>query len=117
MSVQRIDTKPTYSEIVIHNNVVYLAGQVPQDYEGMDFKRQAREVFNLVDFHLNRVGSNKTKILNLQIFLTDPANYGDMNRVFLEWMPEGKAPARNTICGVRFPNPNWQIEVVVTAAI
>jgi enamine deaminase RidA (YjgF/YER057c/UK114 family) len=117
MSIQRIDTKPTYSEIVINNNVVYLSGQVAQEYAKSDFKSQAREVFSLIDFQLQRVGSNKTKILNLQIFLTDPANYGDMNNVFLEWMPEGKAPARNTICGVRFPNPNWKIEVVVTAAI
>jgi enamine deaminase RidA (YjgF/YER057c/UK114 family) len=117
MSIQRIDTKPTYSEIVINNNVVYLSGQVAQEYAKSDFKSQAREVFALIDFQLQRVGSNKTKILNLQIFLTDPANYGDMNNVFLEWMPEGKAPARNTICGVRFPNPNWKIEVVVTAAI
>ena len=117
MSIQRIDTKPTYSEIVINNNVVYLSGQVAQEYANSDFKSQAREVFSLIDFQLQRVGSNKTKILNLQIFLTDPANYGDMNNVFLEWMPEGKAPARNTICGVRCPNPNWKIEVVVTAAI
>ena len=117
MSIQRIDTKPTYSEIVVHNNVVYLSGQVPHDYIGYDFKRQVREVFNLIDFQLQRVGSNKTKILNLQIFLTDPSNYGEMNNVFLEWMPEGRAPARNTICGVRFPNPDWKIEVVVTAAI
>ena len=117
MSIQRIDTKPTYSEIVINNNVVYLSGQVPQDTAGGEFKNQVKEVFNLIDFQLQRVGSNKTKILNLQIFLTDPANYGDMNKVFLEWMPEGKAPARNTICGVKFPNSGWKIEVVVTAAI
>jgi len=117
MSIQRIDTKPTYSEIVINNNIVYLSGQVPNDYAGAEFKKQVKEVFSLIDFQLQRVGSNKTKILNLQIFLTDPANYGEMNNVFLEWMPEGKAPARNTICGVRFPNPKWQIEVVVTAAI
>ena len=83
-TIQRIDTKPTYSEIVVNNNVVYLSGQVPQDYIGLDFKKQAREVFNLVDFQLQRVGSNKTKIINLQIFLTDPANYGEMNKVFLE---------------------------------
>ena len=117
MSIQRIDTKPTYSEIVINNNIVYLSGQVPHDYAGAEFKKQVKEVFNLIDYQLQRVGSNKTKILNLQIFLTDPANYGDMNKVFLDWMPEGKAPARNTICGVRFPNPDWKIEVVVTAAI
>ena len=117
MSIQRIDTKPTYSEIVINNNIIYLSGQVAQEYANADFKSQAREVFSLIDFQLQRMGSNKTKILNLQIFLTDPANYGDMNNVFLEWMPEGKAPARNTICGVRFPNLNWKIEVVVTAAI
>ena len=117
MSIQRIDTKPTYSEIVIHNNTVYLSGQVAQQYAGQDFKSQAKEVFSMVDFHLQRVGSSKGKILNLQVFLTDPENYGAMNKVFLEWMPEGKAPARNTICGVKFPNPGWAIEVVVTAAI
>ena len=34
MSIQRLHTESRYSEIVIHNGTVYLAGQLADDYHG-----------------------------------------------------------------------------------
>ena len=115
--VKRIGTKPTYSEAVIHRDTVYLSGQVPWATAGQSIQAQAKEVFELVDIQLQNAGSDKSKILSLQIFLTDPQDYANMNKVFTQWIPNGSAPARNTICGVKFPNAQWSIEVVVVATI
>ena len=115
-AIQRIDTKDTYSEIVVHNNTVYLSGQVPWMNENSDFITQTEEVFNSIDIQLERVNSNKTKILSLRIYMQKPENYEAMNTVFKKWMPIGFAPSRATICNITFPNPKWQIEIVVIAA-
>ena len=117
MALRRIGTKPTYSEAVIHNNTVYLSGQVPWATAGLPILAQAKEVFELVDAQLRIAGSDKTRIISIQIFLKDPNDYEDMNLVFKSWIPNGYAPARNTICGITFPNSEWGIEAVVTAAV
>jgi len=117
MEITRIGTTPTYSQSVLHGNTVYLSGQVPWNTKGQSIRAQSTEVFSLVDAELQLAGTDKTKILSIQIFLLNPEDYAEMNVVFKEWMPAGSAPARNTICGVKFPNPQWSIEVVVVAAL
>ena len=117
MDIIRIDCKKRYSEIVIHNNTVYLAGQVPWQCEDADFTTQTNEVFQLVETQLIKAGTNKSKLLSLRIYLRDPNNYELMNNVFDKWIPDGCAPTRATIGNVIFPNPKWQIEVVAIAAL
>ena len=117
MEIQRIDCKKRYSEIVIHNNTVYLSGQVPWKCEDSDFITQTEEVFNLVQEQLIKAGSDKTKLLSLRIYIKDPNNYELMNSVFDKWIPDNCAPSRAPIGNVIFPNPKWQIEVVVIAAL
>lgn len=113
--IHRIDVHSHYSQSVSYNGVVYLSGQV--SWNGGDITEQCREVFRHVDEQLARAGSARDRILSMQIFLRNSADYAAMNAVWDEWMPVGAAPARNTICGVQFPNPAWLVEVVVTAAV
>ena len=114
--ITRIDTKETYSEIVIHNNTIYLSGQVPWEFEDSNISEQTEEVFRSIDKQLERVNSDKKKILSLRIYMRNPEEYETMNIVFKKWMPSGYAPSRATICNVIFPNPKWGIEVVAVAA-
>lgn len=113
--IHRIDSQPRYSQAVVYNGTVYLSGQI--SLQGGDITAQCREVFGHVERQLQAAGSSKDRILNLQIFLVHPGHYEAMNVVYDEWLPAGTAPARNTICGVVFPNPNWLIEVVCCAAV
>jgi len=124
MDIRRIEQKRTYSDAVIHNGIVYLSGIVPwstsgEALEGQEaevFKSQVWEVLLDVKFQLERANSSKDRILSLQIFLRDPKNYPLMNSVFVEWLDTSPAPARNTICGIQFPDSGWQLEVVCVAA-
>lgn len=116
-AITHIDRKATYSEAVVHAGTVYLSGQVPwKTARTGTFREQADEVFGLVDAALATAGSSKGRVLSMQVFLKDPANYSEMNAAFLAWLGGGVAPARNTICGITFPNPDWQLEVVCVAA-
>jgi enamine deaminase RidA (YjgF/YER057c/UK114 family) len=119
MNIARMDVHPTYSDVVIHGNTVYLAGQVPWKTAaaGAPLREQAWEVLDLISQKLSRAGSSLSKMLSMQVFLRDPNGYDEFNSVFTQFVPAGTAPARNTICGVSFPNPNWKLEVVVIAAL
>ena len=101
------------SEASIHNGIVYLAGQVPED-ASLDIEGQTREVLAAIDALLAQAGSDKTRILRAQIFLADIGDFAGMNRAWDAWVVPGNAPARATV-EARLANPAWKIEIVVTA--
>jgi len=113
--IQRIDAGSRMSEASIHNGIVYLAGQVPED-TSLDIEGQTREVLAAIDALLAQAGSDKTRILRAQIFLADIADFAGMNRAWDAWVVPGNAPARATV-EARLARPEWKVEIVVTAAI
>ena len=113
--IQRIDPGPRMSEASIHNGIVYLAGQVPED-TNLDIEGQTREVLAAIDALLAQAGSDKTRILRAQIFLADIADFAGMNRAWDAWVVPGNAPARATV-EAKLAKPEWKVEIVVTAAI
>lgn len=113
--VQRFDGGPRLSEMAIHNGTVYLAGQVPDDTT-QDIEGQTRQVLAAIDALLARAGTDKTRLLMVQIFLADLADYDGMNRVWDAWVPAGHTPPRATV-QARLANPAWKIEIVATAAL
>ncbi|HSX61059.1 MAG TPA: RidA family protein [Tahibacter sp.] len=113
--IQRYDTGPRMSEMVVHNGTVYLAGQIAED-DSADIAGQTRQVLTAIDELLARAGSDKSKILRAQIFLVDLAEFGAMNAVWESWVVPGHTPARATVQAA-LANPKWKIEIVVTAAL
>jgi enamine deaminase RidA (YjgF/YER057c/UK114 family) len=112
--IQRFDTGPRMSEMVVHNGTVYLAGQIADDASA-DIAGQTRQVLDAIDALLARAGSDKSKILRAEIFLTDLAEFGAMNAVWETWVVPGHTPARATVQAA-LAKPEWKIEIVVTAA-
>ncbi len=113
--IQRFDVGPRLSEMAIHHGTVYLAGQVPEDAT-LDIEGQTRQVLAAIDALLARAGTDKTRLLMVQIFLTDLADFAGMNRVWDAWVPAGHAPPRATV-QTALATPGWKIEVVATAAL
>jgi len=114
MEIKRLHVGQRLSEVAIHNGVVYLAGQIPE-IPGNDISGQTTEVLAHIDRLLQEAGSDKTRILSCQIYLKDIALIGEMNRVWDEWVAPGNSPPRATV-EAKLANPDWLIEVVVTAA-
>ncbi|WP_257389081.1 RidA family protein [Tahibacter caeni] len=113
--IQRYDTGPRMSEMVVHNGTIYLAGQVADDADA-DIAGQTRQVLDAIDALLARAGSDKSKILRAQIYLVDLAEFAAMNAVWETWVVPGHTPARATVQAA-LANPKWKIEIVVTAAV
>ena len=115
MTIQRLHVGKRLSHAVVHNGVVYLAGQVPDDGAG-DITAQAESVLAKIDQLLRESGSDRSRILSAQIFLPDMKDFAAMNAVWEKWVPEGQAPARATV-EAKLANPAYKVEIVCIAAL
>lgn len=114
MSITRHHTNQRMSQIVIHGDTIYLAGQVAND-AGADITEQTRQVMQKVDALLTEAGSDKTKILSAQIWISNIGHFAQMNEVWDAWVAEGHAPARACI-EARLASPDLLVEVGIIAA-
>lgn len=112
--IKRIECGPRMSEAVIHNGVVYLAGQVGNP--GDSVADQTRAVLAQVDRLLAEAGTDKTRILKAQIWLADITDFAEMNAVWDTWVPQGHCPARAT-GEAKLATPDYKVEVIVVAAL
>jgi enamine deaminase RidA (YjgF/YER057c/UK114 family) len=114
-SIERFDIGARLSEMAVHNGVAYLAGQVPDD-ASQDIAGQTAQVLAAIDKLLARAGSDKSKILMAQIFITDRADFPGMNAAWDAWVAAGNAPPRATVIAP-LARPEWKVEIVVKAAV
>ncbi|MFL6819031.1 MAG: RidA family protein [Bradyrhizobium sp.] len=115
MNIQRFDTGPRMSQVVVHGDTIYLAGVVANKAAGESVTKQTQEVLSIIDGHLAKAGSDKSKLLTATIYLTDMAGYAEMNTVWDGWVSSGNTPARATV-EARLAAPRYNVEIMVTAA-
>lgn len=115
MTIERFDVGARMSEMAVHQGVVYLAGQVPED-ASQDITGQTAQVLAMIDALLARAGSDKSKILRAQIYIADVAEFAGMNAAWDAWVAPGHTPPRATV-EAKLARPEWKVEIVVTAAV
>ncbi len=115
MSIQRFDTGPRMSQVVIHGDTVYLAGVVANKAAGESVTKQTQDVLSIIDGHLKKAGSDKSKLLTATIYLTDMRTFAEMNAVWDGWVSAGNTPARATV-EAKLAAPQYNVEIMVTAA-
>jgi len=114
-ALQRLHVAARYSEAAVFNGVVYLAGMVPECAQP-DIRSQTTDVLAQVDRRLAECGSDRSRMLQVQIFLADIADIAAMNEVWDAWVVPGTAPPRATVQAA-LASPDYRIEIVVTAAV
>jgi enamine deaminase RidA (YjgF/YER057c/UK114 family) len=117
MSVKRIKVGSRMSQAVIHNGVAYLAGQVSQNAKGGSVTAQTADILAAIDGLLADAGTDRTKLLTAQIWLTDMARFAEMNAVWDSWVSAGNTPARATVQSPALAAPGFDVEIMVTAAV
>ena len=115
MSIKRIDCGKRLSQAVVHGNTIYLAGQVAADKPGASVAEQTKNILDRIDALLAQEGSDKTKILSANIWITDMRQFDEMNAVWDTWVPAGNAPARATVES-RLATPQYSVEIMCVAA-
>ena len=115
MTITRIDAGPRMSQAVVHGNTVYLAGQVASGAPGKSVTEQTKDILGNIDALLAKAGTDKTKIISANIWLTDIGTWSQMNEVWDAWVAPGSSPARATV-EAKLANPALKVEIMVQAA-
>ena len=93
MTIERLHSGPRMSQAVKHGNTLYLAGQVAKD-EFATIETQTAQVLEKMDALLAEAGTSKSKVLSVQVLLTNIADFAAMNSVYDKWIDPANPPAR-----------------------
>jgi enamine deaminase RidA (YjgF/YER057c/UK114 family) len=115
MTIERFDSGPRMSRVVVHNGTVYLAGLTAEKSAGQSVGAQTQEILDRIDGYLKQAGTDKSKLLQAVIWLQDVRVVDEFNKVWDAWVVPGSCPARACI-EARLQSPAKMIEIQVTAA-
>lgn len=116
MGIIHIEPGKRLSSAVVHGNKVYLAGYVADAAMGGSVAEQTADILAQIDGTLAEAGTDKTKLLKVNIWLTDIGTIGEMNEVWDRWIAPGPGPARATV-EAKLADSGWAVEIMVEAAI
>ena len=123
--MQAIETRdaPTaaghYSQAIVHNGVVYVAGQLPIDPKDRNrpvgsIEEQTERTLRNVEAILVAAGSGLDRVLQMTIYITDIELWGGVNTAYSRVMG-GHKPAR-AVVPVKDLHYGYQIEIQAIAA-
>ena len=70
MTIERLHVGPRMSQVVIHNKIVYLAGQVAGKARGKNVTEQTQEILATLDALLKEAETDKSRVLSATIWLS-----------------------------------------------
>jgi len=116
MSISRLGIeRRRMSKIVIHNNTIYLCGQVAKDSDA-GITEQTQTMLDKVDDLLIQAGSDRQHILSATLYIKDMQDFAAMNKVWDDWVIEGYSPARACV-QASMARPELLVEISVVAAV
>jgi enamine deaminase RidA (YjgF/YER057c/UK114 family) len=115
MSIKRFEVGSRMSQAVVHGNTVYLAGQVARSAPGGSVTEQTKDILAIIDRLLAQAGSDKSKLLSANVWLSDIATFDEMNAVWDAWVAPGSTPCRACVES-KLASPQYTVEIMVTAA-
>lgn len=106
-----------YSQAIITDGWLYTSGQIPLTPAGEkvqgDIAAQTEQVFNNLEAILVSSGTSLAHVVKVTVFMTDLAEFGDMNTVYARRFGEHR-PARSTVQVAALPTgARVEIEAVV----
>lgn len=113
-TISRFAEEERLSGAVRHGGLLYLAGQVADD-PTLDTEGQTADILAQIDLLLAEAGTEKSRLLSVQIFLTDIEEIGAMNRAWDRWLDPAHKPARATV-EAQLADPRWKVEITAIAA-
>jgi enamine deaminase RidA (YjgF/YER057c/UK114 family) len=110
-----IRTQPNkiLSKAVEYHGFVYLQGFTAKDVT-KDIKGQTAEVVAQIDEALEIHGTDKTRLLQAQVWVKDIRDRDAMNEVWAAWLPTDGAPVRACV-EANMADPRILVEIMVTA--
>lgn len=118
MAIQRIEVTtgpgPRMSRCVVNGDMVYVCGLTAGD-TSQDIGGQTQQILDRIDDYLGKAGTNKSKLLAAQLWITDMGNFKAMNAVWNAWVDPENPPVRACV-RADLARPEILVEIMVTAA-
>ncbi|WP_085906829.1 RidA family protein [Kiloniella majae] len=113
--IKRFQVGSRMSQAVSYNGFVYIAGQVAED-RSANLETQTRSVLQKIEDLLAEAGTDKSKILAIDVFLPAIADFDKMNSVYDAWIDPKNPPARACV-EARLADPMILVEMTAVAAV
>ncbi len=114
MKIHRINPCKRWSDVTIFNGIASFV-EVAESDTSAGMKGQVQQIFDQAELQLESIDSDKSRILSVTVYVTDFANFDELNEVWDSWFPEGCAPSRACV-KVELANPDLLVEMSFTAA-
>jgi enamine deaminase RidA (YjgF/YER057c/UK114 family) len=111
--IVRTEPNPILAKAVEYHGFIFLQGVTASDLS-RDIKGQTEDVLAQIDALLETHGTDRTRLLQAQIWVKDIRERQAMNEVWTAWLPAGSAPARACVQAY-MADPRVLVEIMVTA--
>ena len=110
-----IQVIPIISRVVVRGDHVYLCGITAHPLSKGDIQAQTKEALDTIDRLLQTAGTDKSKLLTAQVWLSDMSLFEAHNAAWNEWVDAQNPPVRACVRADLW-QPNLLVEIMVTAA-
>ncbi len=109
-----------YSQAIIHNNIVYVSGQLPIDPKTEEkrigsIEEQTEQALKNVSEILKAAGCNLNRVIKTTVYVSDIKLWGRVNAVYSNFFGDHR-PAR-AVVPTRDLHFGFQIEIEAIAAV
>lgn len=111
--ISRYQLNERMSQIVVHKDQVLISGQLaPQPEE--DALGQTRDILARIDDLLEQAGTDKSRVLSANIWVSDMKHFAAMNDAWEDWIDPENPPVRACV-QAELMTPKYLVEIQVSA--
>ena len=111
--IQRYGNSKRWADVVVHGGVAYWV-EVAED-TSLDASGQIAQVLAQIDTTLESIKSDRTRLLQVLVYMADQNDAATLNELWDAWVPVGHPPVRAMVqVGL---GGGCKVELVVTAAV
>jgi enamine deaminase RidA (YjgF/YER057c/UK114 family) len=110
--IRRYGNSHRWADVVIHRGVAHWV-EVAEDMS-LDARGQIAQVLSQIDATLETIKSDRTRLLQVLIYIADHQDAGILNELWDAWVPAAHPPVRAMVqVGL---GESCKVEMVITAA-
>jgi len=103
------------SSIVVVGEIAYMTVVPPLPFDPKATAgEQARQIFGIIDTRLASIGSDKSKVAHITIWLSHLLHFEEVTAVWNEWVDPERPPVR-ACAQVGLANKDLKVEMIVVA--
>lgn len=111
--IERFRQNPRMSMAVKAGGLIHIAGHVAEDRKA-SVEAQTQSVLDQIEAVLKEAGSDKSKLVAVNVYLPNIADFDAMNSVYDKWIVSGAEPARACV-EARLADPDLRVEMTAVA--